>query len=607
MCLEVLKPPPDRLTSEWADQERILPPGSPEPGPWRSIRIAYMIPVMNAFDDRRYSMIVCSCGSQMGKSEVMLNIFGKRFDDGPRVPAIMVQPNEKLTRSFSNDRVGRMLETAKGLQAKLDKGQKDKVTEKFILGIRWGFAWAGSATELASHPCGLAIADEVDRMQSNTKGEGDPVVLIGARLKNYYNSKLGAFSTPTVWPGSKITILFYSGTMGMWSWVCPHCHDHFVPQSKYLKWPSKAKVAQIESEAHVECPHCKGKINDAHKAIINKDGRYEYHEILDPDAEEYELNPIGPVPAENRTASFWISGLCSPWQTFGEIAVQLATAYRSGDQETIKAALNTYCGECYKIKGVGHKWDTLRDLIGEYEPGTLPEGVQLITLGADVHDLSIYYVIRGWGFNQESWKLESGIIPGETEFPAVWNLFSKILDRDFDGMKIKRAFVDSGYNTNQVYLFCRRFPGITFPAKGQESLARPLTMAKVDLSIGGKIKKGGVRLYHVDTSYFKTWLYARYKWPIGESGSFHLDSETSDDYLKQISAEQFIIYDTGKTAWEQIRSDNHYGDCEVYAAGAATSLQVHALKEKSEKTEIKKKVSAKRKPFVNAGVGFIRS
>ena len=566
-----------------------------------------MIPVMNAFDGDLYSMIIGSCGSQMGKSEIMLNIFGKRFDDGPRVPAIMVQPNEKLTRSFSNDRVGKMLATAKSLLKKVDRGNKDKVTEKFIAGIRWGFAWAGSATELASHPAGLCILDEVDRMASNVKGEGDPVVLIGARLKNYHNSKLGAFSTPTIWPGSKITMLWYSGTKGMWSWECPHCHDFFVPQSKWLKWPDKAKVDQIEAEAHVECPHCSGKITDIHKIKMNRDGRYEYHEIIDPDADEPELNPIGPIPEKNRTASFWISGLCSPWQTFGEIAVQLATAYRSGDQETIKAALNTYCGECYQIKGVGHKWDALRDLIGAYEPGTLPEGVQLITLGADVHDLNIYYVIRGWGHNQESWKLESGIIYGETEFDPVWNTLAQVMGKLFDGMPIKRAFVDSGYNTSQVYKFSRRFPGLVYPTKGQEKLARPLTMAKVDLSVGGKIMKGGIRLYHIDTGYFKGWLFSRYKWPVTESGAFHLDSDTDDDYLKQITAEQLVTFDSGKSSWEPIRQENHYLDCETGAAAAAHSLHVHSLPEKDETTKIKQKIKKPKKSFINAGRGFVRA
>ena len=604
---EIINPPDNLTVSEWANAERVLPPGSPEPGPWKSERTPYFILPADCFDDPKYAEIVISCGSQMGKTEMILNIVGKRFDYGPRVPGLMVFPSEKLTRSMSNDRIEKMFKTAAGLWKKLDKGQKDKVVEKFIAGIRLGMGWAGSATELASHPVGLGLCDEVDRYAMNTSGEGDPITLVRARLKNYFNSKLGCFSTPTTWPGSKVTMLFYTGTMGKWSWCCPGCKCWIIPEFKILKWPEKAKIAEIEKTAFVECPDCGFHIEDIHKHKLNAQGRYEYHIHSDPDADEIELIRVGPEPPENRIASFWVSGLASPWMTFGEIAGEMAKALRSKDQETIKATLNTFCGECYKQKGTGHRWDALRGLIGEYEPGTLPERVQRITLGADVQALGIYYVIRGWGFNLESWKLESGFLPGETEYDAVWNLFSRIIDRDFDGMKIHRAFIDSGFNTNQVYKFSRRFPGLVFPCKGKDFQARPLIMSKVDLSIGGKIMKGGIRLYHVDTDYFKTWLFSRFSWPTGEPGAFHLDSATTDDYLKQITAEQMIINDKGVRSWECIRAENHMLDTEVYAVAAANSILAHKLKEYDDRTEkVQKKKKKPKKSFVNAPSGFIK-
>ena len=229
------------------------------------------------------------------------------------------------------------------------------------------------------------------------------------------------------------------------------------------------------------------------------------------------------------------------------------------------------------------KWSELNGLIKAYEPGSLPEDVQVITLGADVQKMGIYYVVRGWGFNSESWKLTNGFIPGETEFPAVWSLFSKIINSDFEGMKKRRAFVDSGFNTNQVYLFARQFRGTVFPSKGQPTLERPIKSNKVDVSQSGRILKGGVTLFHLHTDYFKTFLYSRLRWPEGEAGSFNLDSATTEDYLKQITAEELMIKANGNRQWIQIRPDNHYLDCEVNAIGAASSLQVHTLRKKARK------------------------
>ncbi len=41
-------PPRRRTPDEWADAERVLPKGSAEPGPFRSKRTPYMIPLQRA-------------------------------------------------------------------------------------------------------------------------------------------------------------------------------------------------------------------------------------------------------------------------------------------------------------------------------------------------------------------------------------------------------------------------------------------------------------------------------------------------------------------------------------------------------------------------------
>ncbi len=41
----IVSPPRRRTPDEWADAERVLPKGSAEPGPFRSKRTPYMIPL----------------------------------------------------------------------------------------------------------------------------------------------------------------------------------------------------------------------------------------------------------------------------------------------------------------------------------------------------------------------------------------------------------------------------------------------------------------------------------------------------------------------------------------------------------------------------------
>src|SRR5579863_1549865 len=57
---------PKRTPAEWADQTRVLPPGTPEPGPWRTNRTPYMEPIYRAM--LVYKTVVAITASQMGKA-----------------------------------------------------------------------------------------------------------------------------------------------------------------------------------------------------------------------------------------------------------------------------------------------------------------------------------------------------------------------------------------------------------------------------------------------------------------------------------------------------------------------------------------------------------
>lgn len=574
----LLEPPPDRTAATWADTERILPPGSPEPGPWRSSRTPFMVPFLEACSSPKYSTIVFVCGAQMGKTENILNVAGHRITDGPFVPILFVFPTEKLSRSMSNDRFKKMIESTDILYSRLEKGHADKVMEKFFSGIRCGFAYAGSATELSSHPAGLVLIDEIDRM-SDVSGEGDPYLLAKARTKNYAGAKVVVTSTPTVERASRIWSLWESGTMGRWAWPCIHCKKFFVPESTLLKWDKDCTPEQALLTAKVFCPHCGGAHEAKHQSRLNRTGRYEYCKKLS----EGGYENIGPDPAFSPTASFWVSGLASPWQTFGEIAYVIATAERTKNQGTIQGAVNTYYGECYRLRGDAPKWDRVKSHIIDYSCEQVPPAIQIITMGVDVQKNRLYYVIRGYGYLAESWLLEFGEVFGETEFDAVWIELRKIVEKLFSHIPILRVFVDSGYRPgkdkfvrpdNKIYIFCRLNMGQCYPTKGKDTQDKPVRTSKIDLTVSGKTIKGGVTLWHIDTDYFKRQIYSEIR---VDDNKWHVSKAINDDYCKQITSEECVTDAVGKRTWIKTREDNHYLDCEVLADAAAYSAGVHNL------------------------------
>src|SRR5262249_6610837 len=89
--------PPPRLTlSGWADRERVLPPeSSAEPGRWRTDRVPYLFGPMNAISDRRVETVVIMASSQVGKTEVLLNLIGftMALDPGPM---LLIEPTLEM-------------------------------------------------------------------------------------------------------------------------------------------------------------------------------------------------------------------------------------------------------------------------------------------------------------------------------------------------------------------------------------------------------------------------------------------------------------------------------------------------------------------------------
>lgn len=561
-----------------------------------------MVPIVRAFRDPLRKTIIAVIASQMAKTENVLNVIGQRLDDDP-VPTLYIGPTQKLTESISDDRFMKMFRSAAGLWSKLAQGKKNKVTEKWVAGVRIGFGWAGSASELSSHPAGLVIVDERDRME-DIKGEGDPVEMARARLATYADGVLGVVSTPTEgnvmsqvhqetglehWSdldlpeedshASPIWKLWQEGTRQEWAWPCPHCGEYFIPRLKHLLIPEGATPARAKREARLVCPRNGCVIDEAAKAAMNARGLY-----VAPGQRVVDGQVVGELQP-NETASFWVSGLCSPWKTFGDRASALVAAQRSGSPGRVRGVTNLQFAELYRMGGDAPDWSEVKALAGGYERGVVPEGAQVLTCAVDVQKNRLVYAVRGWGWRNESWLVEAGEMWGETKHAEVWTELDELLERDFGGKRIRMMLIDSGYNPaeqdrnpdNMIYLFARRHRGRAYPSKGHDHQDKPFKAAKIDVSHRGKVIKNGLDLWHLDSDYFKSWVHARLRWKEGEPGAWHVHAEIGDDYCRQVVAETRGTSSSGKVVWERLRRENHYLDCEAMNAAAAHILRLHAL------------------------------
>lgn len=531
--------------------------------------------VLDAFTDPSCSTIVFVCAAQMGKTEIVFAALGRMLTDGPRVPALYIGPTEKQVRSVSKQRIAQMIRSTPTLDELHHKGRYDSIAEKFFGGfVRLGFAHAGSATELASHPAGLLLVDENSRMESDISGEGSPVLLAMARAKNYRNSKVGIFSTPTVRGICPTWAWFLEGTCEVWCWQCPSCEAWFIPSSKALHFDANLTPREARLAAQVACTACGSLLpNEA----LHRDlpGKYiPHHFDSDGDPHPLEERPVSSI------RSFWAPGLCSPWRTPGEIAESLQRARKLGP-ESVQTVVNTDLGEVYDIEGDAPTWQQVMSCAGGYR-AAVPEGVQVVTAGVDVSKDRLWYVVRGWGHQSESWLLDHGHVWGEADHDQVWITLHQKLAAGVKGRHVDLVYVDSGYRPGDVYMrpqhiiynVCRRHADWC-ACKGIKSQSKPVLIDLVDVRKRGTIKSG-VALHKIDTSHFKSWIHERIRLPDSAEGRWWVPDDIDEDYCRQVTAEQLVL-DRQSFRWVKVQRDNHYLDCEVLAAAAAHQKKVYDL------------------------------
>ena len=115
---------------------------------------------------------------------------------------------------------------------------------------------------------------------------------------------------------SPIWKLWQEGTRFEWAVPCPHCKQFFVPRFRLLWWPENASAAEAKAQARLNCQRCGAQIEEKDKDAMNAAGMY-----LAPGQDVIGGQVRGELPA-NDTASFWASGLMSPWRTFGSCAAK---------------------------------------------------------------------------------------------------------------------------------------------------------------------------------------------------------------------------------------------------------------------------------------------
>ena len=466
----VFKAPENITVSQWADRYRILQAeNSAESGKWKTKRTPYLKEIMDAFTDPRVKVVVIAACAQLGKTEALLNMIAYMIDQDPG-PAMLIMPTVDMVEDTSKRRLSPMFRDTKPLIAKVasekSRNSNNTITKKSYPGGMLTLVGANSPAPLAGVPARYVFGDEIDRWTKAAGKEGDPWGLVQARTITFYNSKMVAVSTPTVKDDSKIEDLFKLGTREYWSVQCPDCEEYSYIKFDNIRFDYKTIEHGRDKQYIVEnigwaCPHC---------GCIHNENTVKHQPM--------KWVPESPEAIKNGYRSFWINGFSSPWLSWEYIITRFLQA--GTDPEKLKVVYNTLFGELWSQRvDVGDE-EELMSRAEDYG-AELPEGVLALTCGVDTQDDRLEYEVVGYGFFEENWGIERGIIQGRPDNPETWIKLDGVLDHAYSykngrTLRISLCFVDEGgHFSKEVWEQCAMRPGRMWAVKGSSIPGYPYT------------------------------------------------------------------------------------------------------------------------------------
>lgn len=269
--------------------------------------------------------------------------------------------------------------------------------------------------------------------------------------------------------------------------------------------------------------------------------------------------------------------------------------------------------------------------------GVVPLYCQHVTAMVDVQHTVLYYVVTGWGEDGTSAVIDYGTFPDQQrwyftlrdavntlalEFPgtglegSIYAGLQRLTDmiigehmlrEDGAHMRVERCMIDAndGALTDTIYQFCResKHAACLLPSHGKAISASGAPMQLWSAKPGDRVGpnwripailgKRAIRHVMHETNFWKTFTSTRLSTPIGDPGAMSLFGsrpERHRQFAEHCTAE-FSIKTQGRgrklDEWKKLPGrDNHWFDCLVGTAVAASIQGVRVLEEKVEPPKV---------------------
>jgi phage terminase large subunit GpA-like protein len=616
-----LAPPPLLSIPDWADKFRFIARNEGG-GKWSTATVEIARGPMLAATEPGVHIITAMAATQILKTSLLQNIWAYFAHLDP-CPILLVQPKDEAAESFSKERITPTIQETPVLRAIVGTAKTRSAEETIRLkqfpGGFLAVVGAGSPTNLASRPVRVILCDEIDKYEATR--EGDPIVLGEERTARFGLNWLSVrCCSPTVEGESRIETSYLESDQRRASVACPHCsHRQFLDFFRHVHWSKNEAGEHMPETAAVYCEACGAAWSEGERLRSLRTIRWhqtrpysccgvtrkpldDYERAWrngarDPIAEVWELwqGPrwhvyrarcprCGEWPVSNHHAGFQAGKEFSPWAKDkpSDVARKWLIAHKSNDEDQIGPFYNTQLGRPYKRKiGKQVEPDALMARREVY-PADCPDGVALVTVGADSQGDRIELEFVGWGRDEESWSLAYEVVEGDQEKPEFWARVRELLVRRFlraDGVPFTAAaacFDSGGHHTQAVYRFCREnallLPGGVHAIKGASERTGQRSPIWPPVAAARRSKGSGYRPTLIGTNAAKDSIASRLLIEEPGPGFMHFPHWFDKARFDQLTSEQLVPKTVGGwtiRVWQPKASrSNEALDCRVYAYAA---------------------------------------
>jgi phage terminase large subunit GpA-like protein len=566
VCATVFPPPPDLTISEFADREIIVTTGPLAGTHWQTAFAPYQAGIMNALLEPGVEIVVVCGSAQWGKTACAVCVVAYHMVHDPS-PILVVEPTvDPMAKDFSRNRLKPVIEASPALKARVAKARsRDAANTTLAIQFSGGdvaIGGANSAASLAARSRRLLVLDEVDRYPKELPGEGSTLAIAFKRTQAYRRRRrILMLSSPTL-RGGPIDTWFHRGDQRYFHVPCPGCGHMHAFRWENVRWTDDDPVT-----ARLHCPACDYAIDDAERVAILARGEWR---ATKPDRDDRSI------------VSLHLWEAYSPLSSLREIVtvfLRARAAQKAGDRSEMHTWINTTLGEPVEPddgEGVEpHMLLLRREPYGQDVDA--PEGVCAVTLGVDVQDDRLEYLVVGAGPDEETWLLDRGVLPGDTSRPEPWDMLAELLDVEYRHalgvtLPILATGVDTaGHRTSEAYDFChRKAARRVFAMIGRDG-QRPIVSSPAPRRWGRGARQ--VPLYTIGVDSAKALFVSRLALTEAGPGYVHIPhADWADEELAaQLTSERLVTrWHKGvpDTFWKKIRPRNEMLDAYILAYAA---------------------------------------